>query len=109
MTSLLIQAVNLSISASYLVVAILALRFLLKKAPKWVNMTLWGIVGLRLLLPFSIESVLSHLPSGLRRSGGQKTHHLHFELQKAGLLDRGGGSGGLRGFGDFLSDGSRGR
>ncbi len=63
MTSLLIQAVNLSISASYLVVAILALRFLLKKAPKWVNMALWGIVALRLLLPFSIESVLSLLPS----------------------------------------------
>ncbi len=63
MTDIFIQAINLSISASYLVLAILAVRLLLKKAPKWVNMALWGLVAVRLIFPFSLESVLSLLPS----------------------------------------------
>ncbi len=63
MEKLFIQAVNLSISASWLVLAVLMLRFLLKKAPKWLNMALWSLVAVRLLLPFSWESVLSLLPS----------------------------------------------
>ncbi len=63
MKALLLQAVNLSISASYFVLAVLLLRPLLKKAPRWVSVALWGLVGLRLALPFSIESVLSLIPS----------------------------------------------
>ncbi len=63
MKDILIQAVNLSISASYLVLAVLLLRPLLKKAPRWISVALWGLVGLRLVLPFSIESALSLLPS----------------------------------------------
>ncbi len=63
MTDSFIQALNLSISASYLVLAVLLGRLLLKKAPKWVNMALWAIVAARLIFPFSIESVLSLLPS----------------------------------------------
>ncbi len=64
MQDILIQAVNLSISASYLVLAVLLLRPLLKKAPRWISVALWGLVGLRLVFPFSIESMLSLLPSG---------------------------------------------
>ncbi len=64
MEDIFIQAVNLSISASYLVLAVLILRLLLKKAPKWVHTALWGLVALRLMLPFSIESAISLLPSG---------------------------------------------
>jgi len=45
------------------VVAVLALRFCLKKAPKWVNVLLWGIVAVRMVFPFLIESVLSLIPS----------------------------------------------
>lgn len=58
-----ISLLNISISASWLVLAVVVLRFLLKKAPKWLNPLLWGIVALRLLFPVSIESVLSLLPS----------------------------------------------
>lgn len=47
---------NMSISASWLVLAILVLRLVLKKAPKWVNVLLWGMVAVRLICPFSIES-----------------------------------------------------
>ena len=63
MTDLFIKLLNMSISASWLVLAVLVLRLLLKKAPKWLNPVLWGIVGLRLLCPFSIESALSLIPS----------------------------------------------
>ncbi len=63
-SKLLIQVANLSISASWLVLAVLLARLVLKKAPRWVHVSLWGIVGLRLVLPFSWESVLSLLPSG---------------------------------------------
>ena len=63
MSELFLKIVNMSISASWIVVAVLALRFCLKKAPKWVNVLLWGIVAVRMVFPFSIESVLSLIPS----------------------------------------------
>ena len=63
MTSLFLKVFNLSISASYLILAVLVARLLLKKAPKWVNVALWAVVGLRLLCPFSLESALSLIPS----------------------------------------------
>ena len=63
MSELFLKIVNMSISASWAVVAVLALRFCLKKAPKWVNVLLWGIVAMRMVFPFSIESVLSLIPS----------------------------------------------
>lgn len=63
MSTLFLQAVNMSIAASWLVLAVLLLRFLLKKAPKWVNVLLWGIVAVRLICPVSIESALSLIPS----------------------------------------------
>ena len=63
MSELFLKIVNMSISASWVVVAVLALRFCLKKAPKWVNVLLWGIVAMRMVFPFSIESVLSLIPS----------------------------------------------
>ena len=58
-----LKLANMSISASWLVLAILVLRLVLKKAPKWVNVLLWGIVAVRLICPFTIESALSLIPS----------------------------------------------
>ena len=43
--------------------AVLVLRLVSKRSPKWMNVLLWGIVALRLVLPFSIESALSLIPS----------------------------------------------
>ena len=63
MGDLFLKIVNMSISASWLVVAVLILRLVLKKAPKWVNVLLWGIVAVRLICPFSFESALSLIPS----------------------------------------------
>ena len=63
MSELFLKIVNMSISASWVVIAVLTLRFCLKKAPKWVNVLLWGIVAARIVFPFSIESVLSLITS----------------------------------------------
>lgn len=63
MSEVFLKIVNMSISASWIVLAVLLLRILLKKAPKWITVALWGIVGIRLICPFSIESVLSLIPS----------------------------------------------
>ena len=42
MAGAFIKLLNMSIAASWLVLAVLLLRFVLKKAPKWVNPLLWG-------------------------------------------------------------------
>lgn len=63
MASVFLKLLNLSISASWLVLAVLVLRLISKRSPKWVNVLLWGIVALRLVLPFSIESAVSLIPS----------------------------------------------
>lgn len=63
MTELFITVVNMSISAVWVILAVLLLRLLLKKAPKWVNVLLWGFVAVRLICPFLFESALSLIPS----------------------------------------------
>ena len=63
MSGIFLKLLNLSISASWLVLVVLALRLVLKRAPKWVNVLLWGMVALRLMLPLSLESALSLIPS----------------------------------------------
>ena len=63
MTDLFITLINMSVTASWLVLAVVVLRFLLKKAPKWLNTVLWAFVGFRLVCPFSFESIFSLIPS----------------------------------------------
>ena len=64
MAAVFLKLVNLSISASWLVLAVLVFRTVFRKAPKWSNVLLLGVVALRLMLPCSIESPASLLPSG---------------------------------------------
>ncbi len=63
MSEFFLTVVNMSISASWIVLAVLVLRLLLKKAPKWISVLLWAIVAVRLVCPFAIESVMSLIPS----------------------------------------------
>lgn len=63
MEAVFIKALNMSLSATWLILAVLLLRLLLKKAPKWISVVLWSLVGLRLVLPFSLQSVFSLIPS----------------------------------------------
>ena len=62
MEQIFLTLLNISITASWIVLAVVLLRFVLKKAPKWTICLLWAIVGLRLIMPFSLESVFSLLP-----------------------------------------------
>ena len=63
MSQLFLTILNMSISAGWIVLAVIAVRLLLKKAPKWITVLLWAIVALRLVLPFTIESQVSMQPS----------------------------------------------
>ncbi len=63
MSEFFLHIVNMSISAGWVVLAVLVLRLILKKAPKWITVLLWGIVAVRLICPFSIESAMSLIPS----------------------------------------------
>lgn len=63
METVFLTVLNMSITAGWLVLAVLVLRLLLLKAPKAIRCVLWALVGLRLLLPFTIESNVSLLPS----------------------------------------------
>ena len=63
MELLFMQVLNMSISAGWMIIAVLVLRLLLRRMPKWLNVSMWGLVGLRLALPFSVKSAFSLLPS----------------------------------------------
>lgn len=54
---------NMSITAGWIILAVMLLRLIFHKAPKWIRCAMWGMVGLRLILPFSLESALSLIPS----------------------------------------------
>ena len=63
MGDIFLKLLNMSITAGWLIFAVLCIRLLFKKMPKWVNCLLWGVVAIRLICPFSIESQFSILPS----------------------------------------------
>lgn len=63
MDAVFLKILNMSIAAGWLIVAVMILRLFLKRAPKWINCLLWAVVAVRLAFPFSIESVLSLIPS----------------------------------------------
>ena len=62
MTDLFLKIFNMSISASYVILAVVLLRLLLKKAPKWISVVLWGLVAVRLVLPASLPNPFSLIP-----------------------------------------------
>ena len=64
MNRIFIEILNMSISGSIMILAVLFVRLLLKKAPRWIPVLLFGLVAVRLILPFSIETSFSLIPSG---------------------------------------------
>lgn len=62
MSALFLKILDMSITASWLVLAVIILRPLLTKAPKWIRGILWSFVALRLVIPISIESIFSMMP-----------------------------------------------
>lgn len=63
MGEIFLKILNMSIIAGWLALAVMLLRFPLKKAPKYITVLLWASVGIRLVCPFSFESVMSLIPS----------------------------------------------
>lgn len=63
MEAVFLKLFNMSIAASFMILAVVPLRALLKKAPKALRPVLWALVGIRLICPFSLESTLSLIPS----------------------------------------------
>lgn len=76
LNDIFVRLLSRSITAGWLILAVIFLRLLFRKAPKWIRCLLWGIVAVRLICPFSIESPCSLVPntetvrSGLM-AGGQ--------------------------------------
>lgn len=62
MSDVFFKIVNMSITASWGIMAVIVLRFFLRGAPKWLRCILWAMVALRLICPFSFESSFSLIP-----------------------------------------------
>jgi len=62
MSELFLSVLNMSLTASYVILFVILIRLLLKKAPKVISYALWGVVAFRLIIPFSFESIFSLMP-----------------------------------------------
>jgi len=70
-----VDYLNRSFAAGVIVLAVVILRYVLKKAPKRLWPSLWGLAALRLVLPWSIPSRLSvwnlfSSAAGINEAGG---------------------------------------
>ncbi len=63
MEKVFVEVLNMGLTATWVVLAVLAVRALCHKAPKYLTVCLWALVGLRLVCPFLAESILSLIPS----------------------------------------------
>ncbi len=63
MEAVFLKILNMGITASWIALVVIVARLLLKKAPKWIAVFMWGLVGIRLVCPFSLESAFSLIPS----------------------------------------------
>ena len=82
MRHIFLEVVNNALAASYLILAVMLCRLLFRKAPKWISCLLWGLVAIRLVVPFHLESVFSLIPSG-------ETVPADIEYMQAPRLDTG--------------------
>ncbi len=63
MQNIFIDLLNISITASYIIIAVILFRLVFRKIPRKFICILWGIAGLRLIMPFKFESIFSLIPS----------------------------------------------
>ncbi len=62
MSDMFIFILNMSITASYVILFVILIRQLLKKSPKVISYAMWGVAAFRLVFPFSFESIFSLMP-----------------------------------------------
>jgi beta-lactamase regulating signal transducer with metallopeptidase domain len=65
MRELFLSVINMSLTASYVILCVILIRLLLKKAPKVISYALWGVIAFRLIIPFSFESMFSLIPRNI--------------------------------------------
>ena len=65
MQEVFLKLLALSLTGSLFALAVMLVRLLFRKAPRWIFCALWGVVALRLILPFSIESSISIIPESI--------------------------------------------
>ncbi|MBQ7058464.1 MAG: hypothetical protein IJM83_04065 [Firmicutes bacterium] len=82
MSVIFLKILNMSITAGWLILAVVLTRFVLKKAPRWIMCLLWALVAIRLICPFSLESALSLIPSS-------ETIPSNIEMQAQPAIDSG--------------------
>lgn len=63
MTAVFLKLLNMSLTASLLILAVLPIRLLMKKAPKWMTCLLWLMVAVALVCPVRPQSPMSVLPA----------------------------------------------
>ena len=78
MEKLFLSVLDLSIAASWVILAVLAVRALLYKAPKLYSYALWAAVGFRLVSSVSVSSVVSLFNLRPFREAVQTTGQLRF-------------------------------
>lgn len=66
MNELFLSVLEMSMKAGYVIIVLLLVRPLLKKAPRAISYALWGVVAFRLAVPFSVESLFSIMPQEIR-------------------------------------------
>ena len=81
MGSIMLTVLNMSMTASFVILAVCVARLLLKKAPKAISYALWAVVAFRLVIPFSFESMFSLMPIKQNPIPQDIVHHpsLHFD------------------------------
>ncbi len=62
MNNIFNEIISMAFDASFLIIAVILIRFVLKKMPKYFRKILWCLVGIRLLIPYSFESAFSLMP-----------------------------------------------
>ncbi len=65
MSELFLSVLNMSLTASYVILFVILVRLLLKKAPKVISYALWGVVAFRLIIPFFFEGIFSLIPRNM--------------------------------------------
>ena len=96
MTDVFYKILQMSISASWLILAIVVLRIFLKKVPRKIICFLWALVAIRLVCPFAIESRFSLIPDtqGIFADYENQLENAGTDNVNAGLPDMSGAVGG---------------
>lgn len=63
MENVFLQILNNAITVSILILVIMLVRVLCRKMPKWITCLLWILVAAKLMMPFSVESIFSLVPT----------------------------------------------